>query len=180
MSQFNQPYTEKKNCVWTTKFQKLLEMCIVQHVEKKIVFTFQPIKRLVSATVKSAKTAATFWIFLSRTKTDNYVLWRWWYTLFCKKNDSWLQKRTAISFFEQISPPITTKHIRAWTKKSTSFSNYGIIVSTTHWLIESIKTSFTLIFNTLSVYSKAIWSSQPPTALLSDLLTLEQIQWLWV
>ena len=43
-------------------------MCIVQHVEMKKVFTFQPKKRLVSTTVKSAKPAATFWIFLSRTK----------------------------------------------------------------------------------------------------------------
>ena len=32
------------------------------------VFTFPPIKRLVSTTVKSAKPAATFWIFLLRTK----------------------------------------------------------------------------------------------------------------
>ena len=50
------------------KVQKLLEMCIVQHVEMKSVFTFQPIKRLFSTTVKSAKPAATFWVFLLRTK----------------------------------------------------------------------------------------------------------------
>ena len=54
----NQPIIERKNCVWTTS--KLLEMCIVPHRETKSVFTFQPIKRLVSTTVKSAKPAATF------------------------------------------------------------------------------------------------------------------------
>ena len=43
-------------------------MCIVQHVEMKSVFTSQPIKRLVSTTLKSAKPAATFCIFLLRTK----------------------------------------------------------------------------------------------------------------
>ena len=43
-------------------------MCVVQHVELKSVFTFQPIKRLVSTTLKRAKPAATFWIFLLRTK----------------------------------------------------------------------------------------------------------------
>ena len=43
-------------------------MCIVQHVEKKNMFTFQTIKRLVSTAVKSSKPVATFWIFLSRTK----------------------------------------------------------------------------------------------------------------
>ena len=43
-------------------------MCSVQHVEMKSVFSFQPIKRLVSTTVKSAKSAATFGIFLLRSK----------------------------------------------------------------------------------------------------------------
>ena len=60
MSHFNQPNIERKNCVWTTKYERLSEMCIVQHVEMKSVFTFQPIKRLVPTTVKSAKPAATF------------------------------------------------------------------------------------------------------------------------
>ena len=55
-----QPTKYRKNCVWTTKYMRLLEMCIVQHVETKNVFTFQPIKRLVSMTVKSAKPAARF------------------------------------------------------------------------------------------------------------------------
>ena len=55
---FNQPNIERKKCVWTTKQKRLLEMCIVQHVEMKIVFTFQPRKRLVSPTVKRANPAA--------------------------------------------------------------------------------------------------------------------------
>ena len=54
------PNTERKNFVWTTNYRRLLEMCTVQHVEMKSVITFQPIKRLVSTTVKSAKPAATF------------------------------------------------------------------------------------------------------------------------
>ena len=68
MPRFNQPNTQKKNCEWTAKYQILLEMCIVQHVELKSVFTFQPIKRPVSKTVKNAKPAATFRMFLSSTK----------------------------------------------------------------------------------------------------------------
>ena len=43
-------------------------MCIVQHVETKNVVKFQPKIRLVSTTVKSAKPAATFLIFVLRTK----------------------------------------------------------------------------------------------------------------
>ena len=60
MSHFNQPNLERTSCVQTTKYKRLLEMCIVQHVEFRCVFTIQPIKRLVSTTVKSAKRAATF------------------------------------------------------------------------------------------------------------------------
>ena len=51
MPRFNQPNIEKKNCV--TKYERLSEMSIVQHVETKSVFTSHPIKRLVSTTVKS-------------------------------------------------------------------------------------------------------------------------------
>ena len=60
MPHFNQPNMERKNCAWTTKYERLSEMCIVQHVEMKSLFKFQPIKRLVSRTVRSAKPAATF------------------------------------------------------------------------------------------------------------------------
>ena len=60
MSHLNQPNVETKNCVWTTKYERLPEMCFVQHVKMKSVFTFQPTKRLVSTTLKSAKPAAMF------------------------------------------------------------------------------------------------------------------------
>ena len=60
MSHFHQPNMERKNCMLATKYERLSEKCIVQHVEMKSVITFQPIKRLISTTVKSAKPAATF------------------------------------------------------------------------------------------------------------------------
>ena len=63
-SHFNQQNVETKKYVRTTKCKRLLEMFIVQHVEMESVIIFQLIKRLVSTTVKSAKPAATFWIFL--------------------------------------------------------------------------------------------------------------------
>ena len=58
----------KKELWWKTRYERLSDICIVQHVEMTSVFTFQPIKRLVSTTVKSPKPAATFRIFLLRTK----------------------------------------------------------------------------------------------------------------
>ena len=42
MSHFNQATIKRKNCVQTTKYKRLLEMCIVQQVELKSVFLFQP------------------------------------------------------------------------------------------------------------------------------------------
>ena len=67
-SHFNRANKEGKISVWKTRYKRILEMCIVQHVEMKSVFTFEPIKRLVSMTVQSTKPAATFWILLLRTK----------------------------------------------------------------------------------------------------------------
>ena len=55
MSHFNQRNEERKNCMWTTKYGRLSEMSIVHHAEMKSVFTFQPIKGLVSTTVKRRK-----------------------------------------------------------------------------------------------------------------------------
>ena len=180
MSLFNQPSLERKICVWTTKYKRLLEMCIVQYVEMKSAFTFQPVKCLVSTTVKSAKPAATFSIFFYGPKADIYVVWRWWNTLLFKKDELRRQKRRAISFFEEISPPVTIKHTRTWAKKGKSHSSYGLIVWTPHCLIELTKNSLTFSFFTLSFYSKATWFSQSPTTVLSGVSILDQIQWLWL
>ena len=48
-SHFNQPNMERKNCAWTLKYERLPEMCIVQHVQSVV----QPMKRLVSTTARS-------------------------------------------------------------------------------------------------------------------------------
>ena len=72
MSHFNQPKMVRNNWVWTTKCERLSEMRTVQHVGMKSVFTFQPIKPLVSTTVTNAKPSATFWIFLLRTKNQQF------------------------------------------------------------------------------------------------------------
>ena len=60
MPHFNQPNIVRKSCVGTTTYKRLMELCIVHHVEMKSVFTFQPRKRLVFTSVRSVKPAATF------------------------------------------------------------------------------------------------------------------------
>ena len=56
--------------MWKAKYERLSEMCVVQHVETKSMFTIQPIKWLVFTTAKSAKPAATFRVSLLRTKNQ--------------------------------------------------------------------------------------------------------------
>ena len=101
-SHFNQPKKERKNWVWTTS--RLTEMCFVQHVETENVFTFQPIKRLISTTVKSAKPAATFWIFFLRTKN-------WQLCCLAVMEHIVLQERRVA---------ITKNHLRFWINFSTN------------------------------------------------------------
>ena len=71
---FQSTKDERKNCVWTAS--KLSEMCIVQHVEMKSVFTFQPIKRLVSTTVKVQSLLQRFENSFEGPKIENFVVWR--------------------------------------------------------------------------------------------------------
>ena len=75
MTRFNQPNIERKNWVWTTKYKKLSELCIVRHVEMKSVFTFQRKTRLVSTTAKVQSLLPPFEYSFQGPKTKNYVVW---------------------------------------------------------------------------------------------------------
>ena len=116
MSHFNKPNIERKNCVWTAKYKRLLELCIVQHVEMKNEFTFQLTKLPFSTTVNCAKPVPTCWIYLKRPKTDIYVVWWWWHTLLCKKTSRDFEKRNHLPFWwkssahhNQIKPTLSQK-----------------------------------------------------------------------
>ena len=148
MSHSNRPNIEKKNCVWT--ISRLLEMCTVQHVETKSVFTFQPIKRLVSTTVKSAKPAVTFWKLLLRTKNQQLCCLAVMEHIALQERRVATTKKKSHLHFEEISPPITTKHIRTWTKKGQMESNYRINVSVSFWLTIQLHFQFFESFCSIS------------------------------
>ena len=59
-------------------------------------------------------------------------------------------------------------------KKGQNHSNFGISVSTHHWLIQLTKTSFPFSFCTLSIYGKATWFSHSSTMLLIAFSTFDQ------
>ena len=139
---FNQLNIKRKNCVWTTKSKSLLEKCILHHVEVKIVSTFQPIKRLVSTTVKSAKPAATFCIFVWRTKYRHLCCWAAMARIALSKRGVVITELKNHLLSEETSPPITINHTRTWAKESKNSSIYGINVSTSHWLMQLTKKSF--------------------------------------
>ena len=168
MPHFYQPNIERKNCVWTTKYNRLLEVFIFRHVELKNVFTFQPIK-LVSTTVKSAKPAATFWIFVLRTKNRQLCcLAEMVHIVLQERRVATTKKKNHLHFWRNFSANHNQAHPDL-NQKNRSFSIYGVIVSTTHWSIELTKTSFTLSFYTLSVKLRATCFSQSPTTVLSGL-----------
>ena len=180
MSHFSQPNIERKICVWITKYKRLLEMCIVQHVEVKSVFIFQPIKRLVSTTVKSAKPAVTFWIFLLWTRNRQLCcLAVMVHIVLQQRRVATTKKKSNLHCWRSFSANCNQAHPNL-NQKARSCSIYGINVSTAHWLIQLTKTSFTFSFHTCSVYLKAKWFSQSHTTVLSGLSTLDQIQWLWL
>ena len=105
-------------CVWTTS--KLLEMCIVPHVQTKNVFAFQPIKRIVSTTVKKCEACCHFLNIPFKDQKPTIML-------FAGDGTHCLHEsrlRITVSFFVEISPPITISS----TQKGKIESKYGIIV----------------------------------------------------
>ena len=175
MPHFNQPNIVRKSCVGTTTYKRLMELCIVHHVEMKSVFTFQPRKRLVFTSVRSVKPAATF-----KDQKPTITLFGGDGTHCFAKNQPRLRKRKAISIFEDISPPITTKHVRTWFQKGQNlFHLWPNRVDTP--LVDTVnQNSFIISLCTLSVFIEATWFSPSPTTVLSGLSTLDQIQWLWL
>ena len=169
-------------------------MCIVQHVELKSVFTFQPTKRLVSTTVKNAKPAATFWIFLLRTKNRHLCC------LAVTVHLALLEKRVAITkirpfpfsknFLRQSQPSTSELEpkkdksspnmkwtypfpIGSWFEPQFKFLN--------HFIQFQYKLNQSLLFNIQSTYGKS-WSSPSPTMESSGLSilvpTLLLLQWM--
>ena len=124
-----------------------MDMYIAQHAQTKSVFTFQPTQILVFPAVKSPKSVLTCLIFLFGSKTDNYVVRWWWYTLIGRKRGV-ISKKKNFLFFKKII-------CRA---KSSTFE----------FALEKGK-------STLSVYSKATWLPPSPTTVLISLSTLDWI-----
>ena len=169
MPHFRQPNIERKNCVLARKYKRPLDMCIIHHVEMKIVFTFQPMKQLVCTFVKSAKPAATFWTFLLRTK-NRQLCWLvvTVHSILQQKVVATTKKKSRLHFWRNFSANLNEAHPNL-NQKCKSCSFYGIIVSIPHWLIQLTKTSCILSFYTLSVYIKATRFSQFSTTVLSGL-----------
>ena len=147
MSHFNQPNMEKK------------ELCVDNKVRETIGDVYFPTfpKCLYISTNKTTsfydckKCKACCNVLNIPLGTKNRQLCCLVVSLLCKTDDSRL--REAISIFEEISPPITTKHIRTWTKKGQIKSQYGINVSVSYWLMIWATFSIFKSFYSISIYS---------------------------
>ena len=129
MSHFNRLNMERKNCVWTTRNKRLLEMCIVQHVEKKSVFTFQPKNTTSFYDCKLCKACCHVLNLPFKDQKPTIMLFGGDGTH--GLGESRQRKRKTISFFEEISPPITVTS----TKKGQIESKYGINLFVSYWLM---------------------------------------------
>ena len=86
---------------------------------------------LVSTRVKSAKPAATFWIFLLRTKNRHLCCLVVMVHIALQERRVAITKKKNLVHFEEISPPITVTR----TKKGRNECKYGINVSVFYWLM---------------------------------------------
>ena len=159
----------------TTKHTNLLEMCIVQHVEKECVLTFQSNEALDSTTLKSANLAVTCLIFHSRKKSQP-----WPYLVEMARIV--MQKRLvattqSLLFFEEISPAITIDRNWTWSAKAQNNFLYDLNVLNAHWLKKRIRRAVSDLIYRFSTYSQAVWSSHFPTKESSGLSTWVQTLW---
>ena len=159
MPHFNQPNMEKKNCAWTTS--RLLEMCIVQRPtwrnEKCVYFSTNKMNSFYDC--KKCKACCHVLNFPFKDQKPTIMLFGGDGT-YCL-HESQLRKRKAISIFEEISTPITTKHNRIWTKKGWNESKYGINVSVSYWLMIWAKFLIFESFCSISICSQPLKLNQP-------------------
>ena len=179
MSHFNQPNKERTNIVWTTKYKKLLEMCIVQYVAMKCVFISKILTQLISTTVKSAKPSTTFWIFLLRTKNrQSYCLAVIVHVVLQERRVA-TSKKSHLHFWWNFSANHNPAHPNV-NQKSRSYSTYGIVMLTLHCLTQLNKTSIFKSFCSSSVHCEPVKFIQPTVNLRKTMIfsvSNDGIQW---
>ena len=121
--------------------------CPTSRIEKCVFISTK--KWLVSTTLESANSAATFWMFLFRIKNWQLCcLVVMVHIVLQERRVATIQKSKSISFFEEVFPPITVTR----TKKGWIESNYGINVSVSHRLMMWATYSFFNSFYSISIY----------------------------
>ena len=173
MSHFNEPNIERKNCVWTTKYNKLLEVCFVQHIEKKCVYiSINKTTRFYDC--KKRKACCQVLNNPFKDQKPKILLFGGDGTHCFARNTSRDYEKEKISPFLKKFPrqSVPSKSEPAPTKDYIE-SKYGINVSVSYWLMIWATYSLFKSFCSLSLdnqprklnqpsYRKS-WSSQSPT-----------------
>ena len=94
-------------------------MCIVRHVGVKKVFTFEPVKCVVSTNIRSAQPAVLLLNVPFRDQQSTNMLFGGAGThCFARKMSRDYEKEKPSPFFEEVTPPITIKHTRTRAKNA--------------------------------------------------------------
>ena len=156
MSKFNQPNIKSKSCVWTTKYNRPLDMCSVQQGELKSEFTFQSKKKRLVCTNKKCIDCCHVSKIPFKTKIQQLCCVAVMVHIALQERPvATTIKQTFFPFLKFFIRQLQSSTHKFAPKKEKNHSLYGIIVSTPQWVIQVTKTSFPFSFSTLSVYSKA-------------------------
>ena len=156
-------------------------MCIVKHVEMKSVFTFQPMQRLVSTTVKSAMPAVTFWIFVLGTK--NWQLCCLAVTVHIvlpERRVAITKKESHLHFWRNFSANHNQVHLNLiqkslkWVPIRNKRMRFLLVDDLSHiFFFSNHFMQFQSTVNLHLTYTKSSWSSQSPTTESSGLSILD-------
>ena len=104
----NSRYYWRCLCSWKVLFKT--EVCLCPDMER------EEWKRLRMSAMQSV--LPHFEDSFKGPKAYKYVVWRWWHTLRCENDESWLRKRKTVSFFGKLFPPITISYAQTCAKKA--------------------------------------------------------------
>ena len=138
-------YRNKELCVDNNVWETIGDVCCPTCRNEKCV-SLSTDRTTSFYGCKKCEACCHVWIFLLWTRKRQFCCLAVMVHIVLRERRVATTKKKNQLFFEEISPPITTKQIRTLIKKGKNFPLYSIIVATRHWLIQWTKTSLTFSF----------------------------------
>ena len=160
--------------MWTTKFDRLLEMCTVQYVKTETFYvSISKISSFSEYEKSKANRHAFIILFMQQKLTLTFSSGDGTY---CLAKETSPRKGIFASFFEKFFPAFKIYHNRTWLDVAPNHSACGKNLLGSHWL-KKWATFFTFIsILTLLICFQITWSSQYPMRESRTFLILVLIQ----